>query len=202
MPVVLEYVKDKSFPLELCDIPDTKENTMDITIATANDSTKLELLSPWMIHAKKVHALFGEDPDISMTYQDDGTSPRVKIFVKNPIKATCIDKIIKHEIIFGNITLYVDVIPSNEAISVDQLFRMAFVGNPLFSEFVSESTPFGTVNYTIFNPQIIQYLSDDTSDVYGLDSVLAEDLAREVLNDEFAVNYCTDVVDPTIPNWP
>ena len=176
----------------------TKEKEMEFEI---NTEDKVELLSPWMRHAKKIKAFFELDDDISMTYSEDDV-PRVKMFVNNPVKAMCLDKILKHEITFGNVTLYVDVVPSNEEISFDNLFKMAFAGNPRFSEFYTEINQFGNINYAFFRPEVIQYMADDTSDLYGLESTLAEDIARDIFDDSYSVNYCTDPIDDLQPNWP
>lgn len=175
-----------------------KEKEMEFEI---NTEDKVKLLSPWMRHAKKIKAFFELDDDISMAYSEDDV-PRVKMFVNNPVKAMCLDKILKHEITFGNVTLYVDVVPSNEEISLDNLFKIAFAGNPRFSEFYTEINQFGNINYAIFRPEVIQYMADDTSDLYGLESTLAEDIGRDIFDDSYAVNYCTDPIDDLQPNWP
>lgn len=186
---------------------DKLENLQDIMMEEKemefeiNSDAKVSLLSPWMRHAKKIKVFFEDDDDISMTYSEDDV-PRVKMFVSNPIKAMCLEKIMKHEVIFGNVTLYVDVVPSNEEVSLDNLFKMAFAGNPRFSEFYTEINQFGQINYASFKPEVIQYMADDTSDIYGLESTLAEDIAREIFNDNYSVNYCTDPIDDLQPNWP
>ena len=49
---------------------------------------RLKLSPPWVTYINKIKALFGEDPDINIQY--DNFSRRIKLFVNDPEKASCL----------------------------------------------------------------------------------------------------------------
>lgn len=150
----------------------------------------LKLSPPWVTFAKKVEALFGHDPEVKIVFDED--SLELKLFVDNPVKADAIGKILPVSKTFGNVTVKTTVIPSNEQ-SADALFRAAFHGNPAVDcvEHV-EGPVTGEINYVVFHKEVVQFFNDDTSDINGNCSTLYADIAKEVLEADKTVRFCTN----------
>lgn len=141
----------------------------------------LNMSSPWVEHANKLNALFDNDKEIIVSYDND--EHRVLLYVDNDVKAGAIDKIIKHEIVFGNVTLNVEVIPANSEPSMQMLLRRAFEGNPIVSSIETLQSPlFGETNHVMFVPEVVQYYNDNLYDYHGVTTTVYESIARDVLD--------------------
>ena len=155
----------------------------------------LKLSTPWVTFAHKITALFAEDPDISVIY--DNNEKEVKLFVDNSAKADALNTLLPGKKEFGNVTLKITVIPSNEDDSFAALFRTAFAGNPIIDRI--ETVPFtenAPIDYVIFARKIVSFFNDDLSDFFGAESTLYEDLARDVFGDiADGVYFCTNIED-------
>ena len=153
---------------------------------------RLNLASPWRIFYKKIEALFGGDPEITLGFDED--MPEIKLFVDNEKKAAAISQILPTEQEFGNVTLKISVVPSNKLKEGKaELYEWAFKGNPAFKYAktiqIAES---GTMDFVVFTKKVVQYFSDDISDIHGLTSTLYADIAKNILNPINGVFYCTD----------
>ena len=139
---------------------------------------KLNLSAPWTDFYREIQALFKDDPDIQLAYDEDNYV--VKMFVEGEEKADALSKLMPSERAFGNVILRVQVIPANEnEVSRVELFQKAFKGNTVFSYAkTTELTPmsFGA-SYVVFKNKVVQYFNDDLSDVNGLRSTLYQDIA-------------------------
>lgn len=153
---------------------------------------KVGMQSPWITYLNKVKALFERDPEITIEY--DEKSYTIKYFIDNTTKSDALAKLIPSEVPFGNITVKNEIIPSNnDDINYLELVETAFKGNPIFSKVISgDKKGLFTLDYALFNKEVIQFYNDDLSDAYGNFNGLAEDIAREILNVE-GVNFCTDI---------
>ena len=135
----------------------------------------VRISSPWVGYVHKLEALFGRDPDITVRYDDDST-------------------LLPDTIRFGNVELRIEVIPSNDAMTREEMYRRAFEGNPLYSRTVSVR-PVGTTNpfvYVMFRPEVVQYWDDNLGDPHGNISTLAQEIARDVFEDGNGVYFSTD----------
>lgn len=152
----------------------------------------LKLSSPWQVFHHKVNALFEQDPEVSVILDEEAYV--LKIFVDNPIKADAISKLLPVEKVFGNVTLKIEVIPSNGQGTAD-LFRTAFSGNPAVSYVEHIDTPMtGALDFVVFQNKVVQYYCDNMLDINGFCSTLFQDIAKDVFEAK-NVSYCTDVVD-------
>ena len=154
----------------------------------------LGLSTPWVTFAREIDVLFSEDPEVTVVYQND--DKEIKIYVDNYAKADAIAAIIPQEKTFGNVTVKVTVVPANEdLVNRITLFRNAFAGNPIVSR-IETVTPaqHGSINYVIFNREVLSFFNDDLSDYYGAESTLAEDIARDVFDiGDDAICFCTEL---------
>ena len=146
---------------------------------------------PWIQYVHKLSALFGNDPEIKMDYDNDEYT--LKMFVGNEIKADAINKLLPAEKAFGNVTLKIEVVPSNELETAATLFQNAFIGNPAFAYVYPVEGVFSNpLTYVCFNRQIVQYFDDNLGDPHGNITTLCQDIAKEVFEDQPGVFFCTD----------
>lgn len=166
---------------------------------------KVKLSSPWINFYHEIVALFGEDPDIKIEYDEDELE--IKLFVDNPTKADALTKLLPNERVFGRIVLKITVIPANDVNSSDSaLFQKAFEGNPAFSYIENVDGAFTfNASYVVFKNKVVQYFNDDLSDVNGFRSTLYQEIAKDVFGNTNGIYFCTDVEGNTgkpLGEWP
>lgn len=154
----------------------------------------LGISSPWARHARMIEALFDGDDSVVVDYDDAG--PKVTIYVDGQGKADAIAAIVPQEVEFGNVTLSIDVIPSNDGPTIEDAFMCAFSGNPAFSGVVSGGFPAKDVTYVMFVPKCVQFFDDDISDVHGVCTMTYEQVAEKVLKGTGAM-ICSDLLGDT-----
>lgn len=150
-----------------------------------------KLSPPWWEYYHKLYALFGQDPEIHMNFEDDDKV--IKMYVDNPAKAEGLAKIIPSEMDFGNVKVTINVIPSDKAESMEQVYKTIFNGNPVFSDAVEVDEPgLPHMCYIVFKPEIVQFYDDNLCDLNGNMTTLHQDIAGDVLNVENNVYFCTE----------
>lgn len=169
-------------------------------------SEKLKLSSPWVNYFHEIAALFGEDPDINIVYDEE--TPEINLYVQNADKADALTKLLPAEKVFGRVVLKLTVIPANEVNSSDSsLFQKAFEGNPVFSYIKNIEGDFFKfpASYVVFKNKVVQYFNDDLSDVNGFRSTLYQDIAKDVFGITNGIYFCTDTEDnigKPLGEWP
>jgi hypothetical protein len=139
-----------------------------------------KLSPPWIQYVKEVMALFGEDPEIKIVYNNDEC--KLDLVVDNHDKAEALTQLIPAEKEFGNVVLKISVIPCNNLKTAPDLFRKAFNGNPAFHDLVTINGVFtNPVSYVIFEKKVVQFFNDDLSDAHGNMTTLYKDVAKNVL---------------------
>jgi len=161
---------------------------------------KMTLSPPWAIFYREIQALFGEDPEIHIVYDEE--SGIVKIYVENPEKAEVLVKLLPTKKMFGRVGLDIQVIPADggeystevpETVDA-QMFEKAFSGNPAFSYAKTFRNIFQfEATYVVFQPDVVQFFDDDISDINGIKSTLYENLARDVFED-IPAYFNTDLI--------
>ena len=112
------------------------------------------------------------------------------------VKAEALSQLLPQERTFGNVTIYINVIPANDNASKIELFKAAFYGNPVFEFEKTVPDVFSNpVSYMVFKNKVVQYYNDDMSDLHGLRSTLYEDIAKDVFENHDGVFFCTNA-DP------
>lgn len=154
----------------------------------------LALSPPWMIYYEKIKALFSEDSEIRVYFNDEEMT--ISLYVKNGRKADALSQLLPLEKSFGSVDIGIKVIPANNFQTVnsnpEELIKAAFEGNPAlrFTQTITGvlSNP---ITYVVFDKRVVQYYNDDLGDYYGQCSTLYQDLAKEVFGVEEGVFYCT-----------
>lgn len=173
--------------------------------------SNLKLSPPWIEFFEEIKALFGQDPQIKVEYDNDNHT--IKLYVDgNPDKYEALTKILPETREFGNIVVSISIIPSNSrsAKAGANVFETAFQGNPAFKRCVyAKKGLFGDLNYVVFKNEVVQYFNDDLSDVNGLRSTLYQDIAKDVFKDtaSFGTYFCTEAggnmkLNSPLGEWP
>lgn len=175
------------------------------------ENVRLKISPPWVTYVNEVTALFGNDPDIEIRYENAG--PKVVVSVKSPDKAAAIAKLLPEKVNFGNVDLEVVIdtpngisdlaFPSNKL-----LFDTAFDRNPVyaFSRAV-EDVLSNAITYVVFKNRVVQWWNDNLGDIYGNISTIYQEVAADVFKEAglYGVYYCTDVeekVGMPLGEWP
>lgn len=177
----------------------------------AESKVRLKLSPPWVIYVNMVKALFGNDPEINIEY--DNEIPEIYLFVDNAKKAEAISELLPTCKVYGNVELQISVIPSNDEfygsiLSNKELFEAAFEKNPAFAMAYEVKGIFDhTLTYVVFKNKVVQFFADNLNDIHGIVSTLYESIARELFEEAglISVFYNTDVEEKLgmpLGEWP
>ena len=160
-------------------------------------NVRMKISPPWITYLNELEALFGHDSDINIDY--DSHYREVKLFVEDSEKAAALDRILPNKKVFGNVTLYIIVIPANgyqdiNDLSIDEVFNAAFKNNPVyaFSKAITGQWSFNCT-YVVFKNRVVQFFNDNLRDIHGNISTLYQDIAEDVFAPLDGVAYCTDI---------
>lgn len=154
---------------------------------------RIGILSPWVRFYKEIEAMFANDPEVKVIYDEEANE--VKLYVDNTTKANALAQLLPYEKTFGTVKLKITVLPANElGDSKISLFEDAFQGNPAFSYIKTVSGIFSSpLSYVVFKNKVVQYYNDDLGDVNGLCSTLYQDIAKNIFGEQDGIFFCTDV---------
>lgn len=154
---------------------------------------KIKLSPPWIEFYREMDALFGDDPEVRVEYDDE--SVVIKLYVDNQEKAQALTKLLPVKKDFGSITIGIQVIPANGlTFGLTDLFRQAFAGNPALSYIGAAEGPFANqLDYVVFRNKVVQFFNDNIGDINGLKSTLYEDIAKNVFEYIPGIFFCTDM---------
>ena len=155
---------------------------------------KVGLSAPWINYYREIEAMFKDDPEVKILYDEDANE--IRLYVDNTIKADALSELLPVEKTFGAVTIRTTIIPSNTAVSNSRvnLIEAAFKGNPALSYVQTIHGLFtNDLNYVVFKNKVVQYFNDDLSDVNGFKSTLYQDIAKDIFGEQENVFFCTDV---------
>jgi len=156
---------------------------------------KLTVSAPWFIHYRKLQAMFLEDPQVTVKFDQDNYE--VKLYVDDADKAEALGKILRNSIDYGTITLKVTVIPPNYTdTNIRDLYEKALEGNGAVSDYLTNQV-IGK-NYVIFKNEVVQYFSDDLSKANSVTSTLYENIAEDIFIDRAEMGYSTELGENVI----
>lgn len=163
---------------------------------------KIGLSAPWVTYYRKVNALFKDDPEVMVVY--DEIENNMKIYVEEAAKAEAIGTLLPHQMVYGNVTMKITVVPANEdAVGIGEdladLLAIAFEGNPALSYVRRIRGVFtNNITYIVFRNRVVQFFNDDLGDINGMCSTLYQDIAKDVFGEHEGVFFCTDVEHPVL----
>ena len=165
----------------------------------------VNLSAPWVEHYRKLQEMFRMDHQINVVF--DAEEMKINVYVDNETKAEALTDLLIPEISFGNVTVPIDVIPSNDPspnyhmhrfrysngeFTPEGKFRAAFAGNYVVDNVVPVVGLGGQqMLFVMFKPIVAQYYNDDIGSLYGLHTTVYEDIARVVFKDKPFVFFST-----------
>lgn len=158
---------------------------------------KVGLSPPWVEYYKKVSEFFRDDQEIGILYNEDENE--LKIYVDNPDRATALAELFPIEKDFGNVKLYISIIPSNKQLKKNNRLKTynstveAALANCPAVDSIKKVTTFFDMDltYVLFKNKVVQYFIDNIGDYHGIKSTLYEDIARDIFENVDGVFYCT-----------
>ena len=151
----------------------------------------LKLSPPWIEYNNELEVLFSGDPDIRTEYDDD--NKKINIYVNSQDKYEALTSLLPTEKKFGNVSVYINVVPANEKTDRMNLVRRLFEGNSAFSYATTvEGIMSNPICYVVFKPEVVQYFNDSLHDPNGITSTLMENIARDVIGEDEGVLFSTD----------
>ena len=152
----------------------------------------LKLSSPWIRYYRELEAMFMEDPEVKVVYDEEANV--VKLYVDSATKAYALDRLLPSEATFGMVKLKIDVIPANGVkTECSDLFEAAFKGNGALSYITHVKGIFANeMTYVVFVKEVVQYFNDDLGDANGVCSTLYQDIAKRLFTSTEGVFFCTN----------
>lgn len=174
----------------------------------------VNMISPWMAFYKQINALFEKDPEVHVIFDEEKYT--INLYVDDACKAAALDRLLVKEKEFGNIVVKVNVLPANiedfagfrserYTMSNASWFDMAFEYNPIYAFAIGVDSPLAPkFTFVVFKREVLQYYSDNLWDYYGVTSMLAQDIAREVFDSSIGVSFSTLVGEEEAlkKSWP
>lgn len=156
-------------------------------------SKKTKLSPPWVEFCAKMQAFFGQDPDIQLRYVEEPKT--IRVYVNNQEKADALMALLPLKKTFGEVDLYIHVIPSNKELKEDKgaMFKAALENNPIFAEMIDiEGVFVNPIHYCVFKKEVAQYWGDNLGDPHGNVSTLYQEIAKDIFGESGGVIFCTD----------
>ena len=152
----------------------------------------LKLAAPWTTLYRELEMLFEKDDEITTFFDEYNVA--IKIYVANEKKAQALSNIIPEEKIFGNVNLKIEVIPPNGEVIKSSERRESIFNGSYYNDFVEafDNNPIvksiNTVGANVFIPftfiefvpEVVQFYNDNMANMYGIASVLYEEIARDI----------------------
>ena len=165
----------------------------------------MKLAAPWLTFYNEVKALFEEDSEVKVTFDEE--KYELALYVENARKADALTQLMPEEKAFGNVKVKIKVVPADDAQTKLDLIQEAFYGNPALSYVWQAKTPFGDeFDYVVFENKVVQFYNDNIRDVNGNKTTLYEDIARDVFGEDVNLCFCTEAKDRNLikplGEWP
>ena len=168
----------------------------------------LKLSSPWVEHYRKIEAMFKNDSDVKVIFNENDME--VRLYVDNRTsKANAIEELLVSPVEFGNVTLNITVIPANEATyKVDfkasknpacTVLHEAFRGNTAWTGIEECKLGPSVFTYVMFKKEVVQYFNDSLNHPEGIHSTLYQEIAKDIFKSLDGVFYCTEIYEGLEP---
>lgn len=152
-----------------------------------------KLTAPWIEFINKLKAMFGQDPEIKIVYDDD--TAEVRLLVSNSMKAEALTKLLPDHKTFGNFCLAVTVVPADKDNDEPRsLLLTAFAGNPVFREINTVSEGSFNAVYALFEKEVVQYYNDNLGDPAGMNHTLYQTIAKDIFVEMPGVFFTTEII--------
>lgn len=148
-----------------------------------SENGKVGLSSPWCEFYNLLKAFFANDRSITITDEGDEKDGKYVIDIscaKVNVLAS-LQKLIGTQRSYGNITVEIKYISTSDAICDEEVIDALADTGYLFDVQEAE-IPLGTFTFAIMRPKVVQFYSDDISDLYGNTNLTAQDALARLLD--------------------
>ena len=73
--------------------------------------TKVKVSAPWVTYYHQLQALFGQDPEINVAFDND--TRQITLYVNNTNKAEALERLLPAEKQYGNVVQKITIVPAN-----------------------------------------------------------------------------------------
>lgn len=185
-----KILKESSFMNKINNVNEAVKNVENYVKKTNSENEKLNLASPWEIYRKELMALFESDDDIiveEILEDETGSGAHdlgIKVYKHRKFEA--LSKLLPDSVAFGNVTLriYVYDMENSKCDEPDyiRLFNDLFEGNDIFDEMLGVVDAAGVKHlFAAFKPKAVQFYADNLQDPFGNKTMLAQDVAKDIL---------------------
>lgn len=157
----------------------------------------VKMAPPWFTFYRKINALFEEDPEVRVTFDED--EMEIRIYVDNHVKAEALSVILPMTKEFGETIVDITVIPNNtkeskklQLYSDFNNFEVAFNENNAVDMIKNVQLGSESITYVVFKKKVVQFFTDNLSDLHGMTSTLYESIAKEIFENTGGVFFCTN----------
>lgn len=165
---------------------------------------KLKLSPPWYVFYEEVKAMFKNDPQVHVIFDEDECT--LKLYVNSDEKAYALSQVLPGEKEFGNVKMTIIVIPANEKEdkfltlldypSVDPWEAVFVLNSAVDSIRTVEWIGGQSFTYVIFKKEVVQYYTDNMGDLDGMSSTLYETIAKDIFVNTNRTFFCTSTNSP------
>lgn len=162
-------------------------------------SKNCKLSSPWEEVHHALEAFFEKD-DTVVVDAEISANYTLGISCYSEKKYNALKKVLRQEYKFGNVVLRIFLYLLSDKRTNTTTFstkdpakniEAALSGNELFDHIESRIIMGSKLSYCLFKKEVVQFYNDDLTDLNGLESTLAENIA-EIIFDVDDVYFCTD----------
>lgn len=182
-----------------------KINNVDYTVKTNTKNENLGLSTPWELYRKELAALFASDKDIVVEeiMEDESGVGVYDLGIKayKHKKFVALSQLLPENIAFGNVVLRIYTYDMEntdpKAIDYGTLIEDLFEGNDIFDTVLRDVDHVGMVHqFAVFKAKAVQFYADDLQDPYGNRTMLAQDLAKDILTPKCGANikFCSSLI--------
>ena len=160
------------------------KNAEEIKIEPVESAKNLGLSAPWVTYRNKLASLFVGDVTVDISPINEGTDDGHYTILIRSIsekKIAAFKKLLPETVNFGNVEVKheYEVVPEEDTYFI--AFKNLFEGSPMVSDIkYAEDMTKNQHMFLMFKPEVVQFFNDNTDDINGLYSGLAQDIAREV----------------------
>ena len=167
---------------------------------------EFKLSPPWITFYREIEALFAQDPDVHVNWNEETYT--VQVLVTGNDKADAIAQLLPEAKVFGNVKVTVSVRTAllKETSKID-LIKTAFEGNAAFAfEQTVDGVFTNPIHYVVFKKEVVQFFNDALNDIYGNKTTLYEEIAKDVIGESEGICFCTDsenkALGTPLGEWP
>lgn len=178
----------------------------------AKKQEKVKLSPPWESHMQMLKAFFKGDDRIEVVIgTQEGTQKGTVVGQIRVADADCfiaLGQALRQTVKFGNVTLYVVIVPANEEVEAKigkklkagkkllplAALKEALKKNPAFSKLKMSRLGDRSICFCVFKPAIIQWYNDNLGNPWKITSCMHECQAENVFADEIGALWCTEPV--------